>query len=191
MHCCRLVNVRSGLHSSRPGRSPETRQPKPALPVPPGADKRKSFLEKAVAAAAQKMKEETQQKAAAAAARTAEKERALVRDAALEYLRQTFGKKAPTSELLERLKHACKCHKTMAPGSNLHKYTCSLHPDRLKATLAHHEQTRESMSKQLSARTTLSPAQRKSGLEHLYGPKSSFTGASGSASTQGSDQNKK
>ena len=72
-----------------------------------------------------------------------------MREAALEYLRVTCGKKpTPTpAPLLEKLKKACKFHLTKAPG--LHKDNCSLHPFCLNATLRFHEQDCANVGEQL------------------------------------------
>ena len=67
----------------------------------------------------QKLKDEAKAKDGKAAV----KHIAIVRKAAVEHLRLQFGKKpTPTPPALaERLWKACNCHKTMAPGSGLHK----------------------------------------------------------------------
>ena len=139
-------------------------------PVHPDSDERRRKLADATANAAKKLREEAAQKSSLAAQREAERQATLVREAAVEYLRVTFGKKqAPTpAPLQEKLKKACKCHLTKAQG--MHKDTCSLHPFRLQATLRFHEQDRANVGEQLRTRTSLTPMQRESALTHLFGP---------------------
>ena len=98
----------------------------------PGCGTAKNLLAEATAAAAKKLRDEAAAKRTAAAERAAETERALVREATVEFLRFQFGKKqAPkTPELMEKLQKACKCH--LSFGGGFHKDKCSLHPINLK-----------------------------------------------------------
>jgi hypothetical protein len=135
----------------------QTLQAKASLPpVHPDAAQRKDALAEAAAAAAQKMRDEATAKAELAAQRAAEREKALVKEATIEFLRVKFGKKqAPTpAPLIEKLKKACKCHLKVAAGMHLDR--CSLGPGRLAATLQRHGLERASIAEQLRKRTSLS-----------------------------------
>ena len=139
----------------------------------PDAQERKDHLASATAAAAKKLREEAEMRSKQAEDRAAERATALIKEAAVEYLRVQFGKKqAPTpAPLLEKLKKACRCHLVKAAG--LHKDTCPLSPFRLKSTLEVHEQSRDTVKEQLRKRTSLSAAQVESAITHLFGAASS------------------
>ena len=82
-----------------------------------------------------------------------------------------FGKKQKHTPLLdEKLKKACRCSLSMAPGC--HKESCNFHPSRMKEVLRHHATARRSVAKQFE-RTTPTPKQREAALDHLFGPESS------------------
>ena len=131
----------------------------------------KDHLASAKAAAAKKLREEAEMRSKQAADRAAQRETALINEAAVEYLRVQFGKAPTPAPLLEKLKKACRCHPVKTPG--LHKDTCPLSPFRGKSILENHEQSRDSVKEQLRKRTSLSPAQVEPAITHRSGAASS------------------
>ena len=121
-----------------------------------------------IMAAAQQLKDELAEKKAKAEAKHLE----LVKQAALVYLRQEFGKtkkqKLAPESVQEKLAKACRCSLSMPKG--MHKERCNFHPSNMRALLRVNAANRTSMEAQLRTRTSLSPQQQEAALEYLFGP---------------------
>jgi hypothetical protein len=144
-------------------------QPKKPVPAPVvEAAERRAKIQKITDAAAQQLKDELAEKKAKADAKHLE----LVKQAALEYLRQEFGKtkkqKLAPESVQEKLAKACRCSLSMPKG--MHKERCNFHPSNMRALLRVNAANRTSMEAQLRTRTSLSPQQREAALEYLFGP---------------------
>ena len=127
--------------------------------------------------AAKKIKDETKAKADQVEA----KRQDLVRQAGIEYLRLSFGKKQkPAPNVLqEKLGKACKCSKSLPPGK--HKEGCTFHPTNLRSkTLA---VDRAAIDKQLRERTSLTFSQRIEAVDHLFSSEQAAASSSSSSSS--------
>ena len=143
----------------------------------PGASKRKQEVQDAVAQAAKKFKSEALEKEK----KKEDDKKALVVEAAVEYMKAECGKKAKktvATAMAEKLKKACRCHLTLAHGH--HKETCVFYPPNLKTTLATLAVKRAALAKQLEG-TSMTPGQCTAALDMMFGP----SGGSASSSSSG------
>ena len=96
-----------------------------------------------------------QAEAAEKRAKAAEKQKELVKLAAIEYLRQGCGKggqqKPCPGSVNGKLRKACRRHLTLKPGSR--KGKCDFLPKRLRRIMLHGEQHRRHIEEQPRTRT--------------------------------------
>ena len=105
-----------------------------------------------------------------------------VRQAGIEYLRLSFGRKHKTAPnaLQEKLGKACKCSKSLPPGN--HKGGCNFHPTNLRSIMKALAVDRAAIDKQLRERTSLTPSQRNEAVDHLLGLEQAAASSSSSSS---------
>ena len=130
------------------------------------ADARKEKIRKTTEAAATKIRLEMQEKEQKAA----ERQRELLRECVVEYLRLQYGSKQQpaTQTAQQRLAKYCRCGRTL--GEGIHKDTCDLNPTRLRFVMHQSVAERAHIAKQLATRTSLTKPQQTKALDHLFGP---------------------